>query len=590
MQLRVHNPSGVVVDHINNNVPGSLKYRNDTLQLYNGKLGHTFTLTIDKWVKGVVSPRIRYIESGGYISFIFMGEYYCFRIVEVVEEDYQLNVDCLSSVLEITSENDAGFENKETEYTLEEYTSILQLFTLSYIELGINEVAGRKRIISFDEGNIGERLLTLASEFGAELKLETQLYPNGEFKKYVAHFYEAPSRENPDAGIGRNRRDIQLMVGRDIDGVSVSSNSEDMFNAIRIRDKDDKYFKADKDRVIKTADGLRKEIYVNRNSNTIYAPISMLQYPSTLKKNSCDNWTVRDVKTDLETEEAMYMYGVEMLERYMYPVRIYTIDIGKFDNLKKSQVGLGDTIYASDDRYLNGLLFSARVVSMRISFTNTVGNSIEISNVSRISTRVPDALTAMYNEMKKEARPYSLAISTTNGVTFKSDIQSTVIRPKLYKGLDLLTGDGVTFEYYRNDIYFSSGESLTVSAGQVTGEVMVLDIIASYANIEVARTQLTLTRVSDGTSPILTVIKSSNGTIFQNGQIDTTITASLWRNDQEIDTDGTSFHYNWFKTDAQGRPDVDWNNRYNGASHKNVTITGDNVSRKAVFTCEVTPA
>ena len=590
MQLRIHNPSGVVVDHINNNVPGSLKYQNDTLQLYNGKLGHTFTLTVDKWINGSISPRIRYIESGGYISFIFMGENYCFRIVEVVEDDYQINIDCLSSVLEIASESDASFENKETEYTLEEYTSILQLFTLSYIELGINEVAGRKRIISFEEGNIGERLLTLAEEFGAELKLETQLYPNGEFKKYVAHFYEAPSRENPDAGIGRNRRDIQLMVGRDIDGVSVSSNSEDMFNAIRIRDKDGKYFKADKNRTIKTADGLRTEIYVNRNSNTIYAPISMLQYPSTLKKNSCDNWTVRDVKTDLETEEAMYMYGVEMLERYMYPVRVYTIDIGKFDNLQRSQVGLGDIIYASDDRYLNGLLFSARVVSMRISFTNTAGNSIEISNVSRISSRVPDVLTSMYNEMKKEAQPYSLAISTTNGITFKSDVQFTVISPKLYKGLDLLTGDGVAFEYYRNDIYFNSGESLTVSAGQVTGEVMTLDIIALHANIEVARTQLTLTRVSDGTSPILTVIKSSNGTIFQNGQVDTTMTASLWRNDQEIDTDGTSFHYNWFKTDAQGRPDVDWNNRYNGASHKNITITGDDVSRKAVFTCEVTPA
>jgi hypothetical protein len=68
------------------------------------------------------------------------------------------------------------------------------------------------------------------------------------------------------------------------------------------------------------------------------------------------------------------------------------------------------------------------------------------------------------------------------------------------------------------------------------------------------------------------------------------MTASLWRNDREIDTEGTSFNYNWFKTDAQGRPDPDWNARYNGASHKNVTITGDDVSRKAVFTCEVTPA
>lgn len=590
MQLRLHNPSGVVVDHLNNGVPGSLKYKNDTFMMYMGKLGHTLSLSIDKWSNGSINPRIQYIESGGYISFVYMGEYHCLRIVEVVEDDYQIDIDCVSSVLEVTSEINLAFENKETEYTLEDYTNILQLFTRTNMELGINEVSNRKRIISFDDGNIGERLLTLASEFGAELKIETQSYPNGDFKKYVAHFYEAPSRNNPDAGIGRNRKDIQLMVGRDIDGVSISSNSEDMFNAIRIRDKEGKYFKSDKDRVIKTADGRKTEIYVNRNSNTIYAPISMTMYPSTLKKNACDNWTVRDIKTDLESEEAMYLFGVEMLERYMYPVRVYTIDIGRFDNLQKNQVCLGDTIYASDDRYLNGLLFSARVVSMRISFTNNTGNSIEISNTARISSQIPDALTSMYNEMKKAAQPYSLSVSTTNGVTFKTDISSTTITPKLYKGLDLLTGPDVTFEYYRNDIYFNEGGSLTVSAGQVTGEVMTLDVVALHANIEVARIQLTLTRVSDGTSPILTVVKSSNGTIFQNGRVDTTMTASLWRNDREIDIEGTSFNYNWFKTDAQGRPDPDWNARYNGASHKNITITGDDVSRKAVFTCEVTPA
>ena len=104
MQLRLHNPSGMVVDHLNNNTPGSLKYENDTFTMYMGKLGHTISLSIDKWSNGSINPRIQYIESGGYISFVYMGEHHCLRIVEVVEDDYQIDIECVSSVLEITSE------------------------------------------------------------------------------------------------------------------------------------------------------------------------------------------------------------------------------------------------------------------------------------------------------------------------------------------------------------------------------------------------------------------------------------------------------------------------------------------------------
>lgn len=87
-----------------------------------------------------------------------------------------------------------------------------------------------------------------------------------------------------------------------------------------------------------------------------------------------------------------------------------------------------------------------------------------------------------------------------------------------------------------------------------------------------------------GVSPINLVIESSNGYQFKNGIINTTLTARLYQNNEEIDKDGTGYAYVWSKTNADGTDDTAWNLAHQ-ASQKTITITYEDVKQRATFDC-----
>lgn len=89
---------------------------------------------------------------------------------------------------------------------------------------------------------------------------------------------------------------------------------------------------------------------------------------------------------------------------------------------------------------------------------------------------------------------------------------------------------------------------------------------------------------ADGISPINLVIDSSNGYQFKNGIINTTFTARLYQNNEEIDVDGTEFAYIWSKTNADGTVDTAWNLAHQ-TSQKTITITKSDVWQRATFDC-----
>ena len=93
---------------------------------------------------------------------------------------------------------------------------------------------------------------------------------------------------------------------------------------------------------------------------------------------------------------------------------------------------------------------------------------------------------------------------------------------------------------------------------------------------------------ADGKSPILMIIKTSNGNIFKNNLINTVLTATLWQEDREIDKDGSQFSYIWTKTDADGNADVAWNQAHTYSS-KSITITQQDIFRRAQFECTIEP-
>ena len=82
--------------------------------------------------------------------------------------------------------------------------------------------------------------------------------------------------------------------------------------------------------------------------------------------------------------------------------------------------------------------------------------------------------------------------------------------------------------------------------------------------------------------PLIVNIDSSAGNIFKNRGINTILTCTVMRGDEDITNDVMSF--TWKKKDSTGLIDPTWTR----VSGNMITISQADVDSKAVFICEVT--
>lgn len=83
-----------------------------------------------------------------------------------------------------------------------------------------------------------------------------------------------------------------------------------------------------------------------------------------------------------------------------------------------------------------------------------------------------------------------------------------------------------------------------------------------------------------------TELHSSNGILFNNGDIDTTVTARVYRGKEDITDTLPITAFIWKKADRNGVADTVWNNSHMGIG-KQITISKSDVDRKATFWCEI---
>lgn len=589
MIISIHNNQMEIVDFMSNDIPGTLKYSDEefTTYLENGCTS-TFELTIDKFQNGHLHPRLGNINDQAYLSFRDnLGNDHIFTIRKIIEKDYTIQIEAEDMNLELLNETTGKYE-ASTEMTFIEYCSAMQLLTYTRLEIGLNEVSTKKLKLTFDSTQtILERILELVEKFEAECEFKTLLYPNGQLKTLQLNVYEAYDTKHPYKGVGDDRKEIQLSFGREITGVEVTSDKENLFNGIRLKDKDGKYVTAKKNHIYLADDGQTREAYMMRNTHTMYAPRSMMMYPSVSNVNSCDNWTVREFTTEETDYDKQIKYLYDTLKKYMYPVITYQVDMAYYQVFKKHKIKVGDTIYISDKNFLNGLLFQARVSEIKICPSDSTRNTITLTNAVKIASKVDTALLERMKELAKNNLPYTMTLATDNGISFKELSGESTITPTLFKGSNEYTN--VDFMYFQNDTFLGQGDNYTVSAKDMGGETKTITVQAYVNGDIVMKQQITFTNVYDGVSPILLKIESNNGELFKNGNISTILTARLWRDDKEIDVEGKAFKYIWTKQDNDGVEDTDWNEAHKNVNTKSLTITNSDVFQKSTFFCGVTP-
>ena len=321
------------------------------------------------------------------------------------------------------------------------------------------------------------------------------------------------------------------------------------------------------------------EFYIKNSS--IYAPQSANNFPVAFVSNdNGDKWIRRDYEYEVDSFEELIELGLKDLKAACYPALDYEVD-GYFDT------SIGNTHIIEDDDFEPKLTIKARVISQEISHTQPENNKTTLSNYVKLKSDVPDALTSRLQQLIDASIPYEIRVTASNGTSFKNNEGESEISVELLKA-------GITKEaefIYKNGLsIIGKGSKFLVKASDFNS-ILNMTIEAYVNNTLVATKPLTFTDVEDGQdgeSPILMFIKTSNGNIFKNNIINTTLTATLWRGGEEIDVDGTEFAYIWTKTDADGNIDTDWNIRHQ-VSQKTITITQQDVFRRAQFECNIQP-
>lgn len=546
MRITIHNNNLEVVDHLDNSIPGSLKFYNDTLEMYLKGDAATFDFTVDKFVNEKLQDRLQHLKANMFVSFVFEDMDFLMSVRNMTQNDYSMTFQCENASMELLNEYPKEFkqdEKKPMSYTIEEYLDLCQAFTRTKIRININQLADVKKVLSISSStNIYGTILNLVETFGGECQIIPTMFEDGRGLKDIRiNIFKAKTNTDLYSGIGTNREDVMLYMDRQVKGVSYTHDRTKQYTAVKIKDKDGNYYRARKNYIVKHSDGKHNEFYMMRNSTTMYAPLAMLEYPSMIHANECDNWTIQEIKTDLDPSdhEGLYQAGLKALMEHAYGVKKYTIQLDGEKIRKKYRLTVGDVIYISDNNFLNGLLLRVRVEKISTSLSKPMTYKIELSNVVEMASQLSSSMLDRYARMIEDAKPYTMSVLTSNGVAFKSLDDETRLYPRLYKGGKLQKEDtGRYFTYEVNDQVIGSGDYLDIKSKDYAGQEKIIIKVKGWDNGEVVfQNDLTIFTVKDGKDSYTLNYSTSNGTQFVNGYGNSTVTLSLIKGTEKLNLD-----------------------------------------------------
>lgn len=506
------------------------------------------------------SKNIDTIRSGCKLAFRYKNRDYWLNIMDFSKKAYEVEIKAYSAGLELNNEK-RGTHKADRAMSFAEYLAYYD--PEHSLELGVNEVADKRIKLEWTgTDTILSRLFSIANSFGAELEFTVELNQDYSLKRQILNVYKT-------GNLGSNRKGKPVRVGKELKVINYSDNIKDLRTAIRATGKDGL-----------TIDGLNKKIYDDNNrllyyssGMTVYAPQSRDRFPSVGKKSN-DNWIVEDLgETQYETKEALWAYMYGEIQKKSVPEITYDVE-GAIDS------DIGDTQTLIDDKHFEpGLYVQARVSELEEDILEEKVTKSTFINFERKFAQTADALMKQVEQLANEAAPYTIRLNSDNGLTFKNYDGQTTINARLEKaGKDV----NCQWQWTVEGETFGNQNSLTID-GNAINDKAVLFVSALIDGKEVAKTEATLVNLVE---PIELQVRASNGNVFKNGVIASTLTATLWRGDKEIDKDGTEFSYVWKKINSDETPDENWNQSHS-YSQKSIRITNNDVFRRATFTCEI---
>jgi len=503
MLLTIHDANLQKVAFVDNSKQNTLNYYADTWVRSLPTGSSTFEFTVfKKAIKSdtALTRAYQHLNERAWVSFKYKGKSFIFNVMTVEEDEQTIKCYCENLNLELINELATPYKATKA-MSFAEYCEAMDLLNYTHLSIGINEVSNKKRTIEWQgqETKLA-RLLSLAKNFDAEIEFDTQLNADSTIKKFSVNIYH----ENDDKhqGVGRIRNDIQLKYGKNIKSIRrkvdktgifnsihptgkrtvKSANGEDTEEVVTIQGLNDDWKKYDKNGVC--------EFY--QLGEFLVAPISMQLYPSTFSHSTgtLDQYTRKDFTYDTDNPKELRTLAYKELKKHCYPAITYEVD-GYVD------VEIGDTVKIHDAGFAPLLNIQARVSEQHISFSNPASNKTVFSNFKALENQLSDGIQEAFERLFEQSKPYTIRLSTSNGIIFKNNSGESIITPTLYKGGKLISA-GVTWRWSLND-KVTTGMTYTVRGKDVSNAI-TLTIGAYIGNDRVAVDELSLVNVSDGTA------------------------------------------------------------------------------------------
>ena len=503
MEIVVHDNTLKTVAVINNNIPMLPSFFNDNWHRYKDQGAETFIFTVNKFINGQLQDYCRFLNEQAYISFTYDGIDHLFGVDNVQESDYQITLTCSSLNLELRNEQANALVNTSS-HNIQWYFDQMELISNAQITIGTNEVSSLTRTINYDgqESKLA-RLISVIGNFNAEFEFITHLNDDGTLDSIILNIYRANDGVNIQ-GVGTNRNDVSLNFGKNISGITRTGDTTNLFNATKITGSDNLNWNSSEFSYV-NSDGV-EEFYKRKNDDTAFAPLSLNLFKSQIKSNNGDKWIRKDFQTEYTNVNDMWGYCVSQFKQFAYPTVTYEVLANS--SLVLESVGndrplsIGDTINIQDDNFMDsdgnvGLLLSARVSEMEISFSNPTLNKITFSNFKKQQSEASTDIQAIVNQLVDAATPYIGSIDTTNGTQFKNGTGSTTLSAHIFKGSATTETIADSYEWSKDGKVVANAQTIIVDASGVSDKA-VYSFKATVGGKVVASQSVTITNVDDG--------------------------------------------------------------------------------------------
>ena len=486
---------------LDNSLDGALHYWDDTLHTYLQGSAYTFEFTTESWMEDAA-----YLVEGNHLSFKYKDKGYYLNIVEVEKDELEIKVTAYGLVFELLNEEVDTYEGKSMSFE-----AYIKAFNYEKIfDIGINEVSD-KRISNKWEGTdtVLKRLYSLATVFSAELEFVTELNDDYSLNRIVLNVY----REHDDThqGMGQNRTGEVLHYGKEVTGITKKSDITELCTAIRPTGKDGLQLNKLSGKKEYDSDG---NVEFQVSGNNLLAPQARDRFPSLLKSSKNDRYIAKIWSYDTSDVNVLYGQAKAELMKIMVPKVSYEVE-------SYADANIGDTFTIEDTNYTPTLYLTARVTEQEIRFTDKSASKTTFDNFEEVALQIDQSLINAMQSMIDAKRTFEVNIISSNGTVFKNGDGSTTLTAKVLANNQDASGE-MTYQWYRNGVACSTGQTLSVFAKDITSTVTYRVEAIDANGVVRGSTEVTCANVTDGNSSHIHIAYANSS----DGRVDFSLTDS----------------------------------------------------------------